>query len=201
MVLESLDSLAPPGFVDGSTSATKSYGHNHSSTTATTYTGCAGACTINKPACLAGCPKPCCKKVEPVCPKPACPKVEKPACPKNCCKPCCKPVNNWSTYVIAYVVWFIIATIIFYIIFAVFKPGFLMDDDKKHGGGHGDHGGHHNDGKGTGYGGYGHGHGGHGSGGHGHDDDFNVAKAIGAALLCALISLIILQLILWVVGY
>lgn len=232
MVFESLDSLAPRGYVDNSAAAvapnTAARSANVQVTTATAtygassapaqekYTGCNGACTIqrNAPACLAGCQKPCCKKEKHACPKdcakpcckkekPACPKncckpcckKEKPACPKDCAKPCCKPTgSSWGMYAAAYIVWFIIATIIFYVILAAFQPSWLMDK-KEHHGGH--NGGHNNDAKGD-HGGNGHGQG--EDGGH-HGEEFNVGKAIGVSLLFALFSLIILQLILWAVGW
>jgi len=80
-------------------------------------------------------------------------------------------------YVAAYVVWFILATIIFYVIFVITKPSFLMDKKDHHHGTKGHHDDNHDDGQ------------------------FNVGKAIGLSLLIALFTLVILQLILWAVGW
>lgn len=96
MVAGSLDSLAPPGYVSETITVvpvepvaievTKQ-------TTTITYSGCEGACAVPKPACLSGCKKPCCAK--PACPKPKCvPNCKKPCCVKPapaCAKPKCVP--------------------------------------------------------------------------------------------------------------
>jgi hypothetical protein len=102
-----------------------------------------------------------------------CPKTKTANCQQSCCK---TATTSRKGFIAAYVIWFIIAFIIFYLIFSCFKPRWLCHKCE-----HDDH--HH-------------------EGDHdGEDPKIDYGAVIALSLICALFSLIILQIFFWAAGW